>query len=63
MNTRLKELYKEAYGVSLSIDDFVLDDNEQRFAELIVNECMRISNESGSSTIIADRIAEHFGVE
>ena len=63
MNTRLKSLYKEAYGVRLSVDDFVLDDNEEKFAQLIVKECMRISNESGSSTIIADRIAEHFGVE
>ena len=40
MNTRIKELYKEAYGVSLSTDDFVLDDSEAKFAELIINECI-----------------------
>lgn len=41
MNNRIKELYKQAYSVDLDIDDFVLDDKEEMFAELIVQECAK----------------------
>lgn len=40
MNTRLRELYKKAFEVSLSVDDFVLDDKEEKFAKLIIEECL-----------------------
>lgn len=41
MNNRIKELYKQAYSVDLDINDFVLDDKEEKFAQLVVQECAR----------------------
>lgn len=41
MNERVKELYRQAYGVQMSIDDFALHPEEEKFAELIVRECLR----------------------
>lgn len=70
MNERIKELYKEAYGVSLSIDDFMLDENEGKFAELIVRECANLFvTMEGSEFAEFDRfdaakhVKKHFGVE
>jgi hypothetical protein len=33
----------------------------EKFAELIVRECITVSDETGTSSLISDRIAEHFG--
>jgi hypothetical protein len=39
-------------------------DATERFAELIVRECMKVSNRSLSKyELPSDKIAEHFGVE
>ena len=41
-----------------------LDDELAEFAELIVRECMKVSNLSLSKhELPSDKIAEHFGVE
>lgn len=62
MNERIKELYKEAYGVQLSIQDFVLDSNEKKFAELIVRECAGVVfRKTGPKSAL--NVLEHFGVE
>jgi len=75
MNKRIKELYKEAYGVQLPIEDFVLDCNEKKFAESIVRECLSIAHREhknalefewdndDTAQIIRDSISEHFGVK
>ena len=42
MNKRLKELYKQARCVDLSTDDFVLEDWEKKFVELVVKECISV---------------------
>lgn len=66
MNERIKELYKEAYGARLAINDFVLDSNEKKFAEFIVRECMlviedAVDHREPASTYVA-KLADHFGV-
>ena len=63
MNRLIKELYKEAYNVRLSVDDFALELSEKKFAELIIMECVNVMNKNdfdGSS--IGDILKEHFGL-
>lgn len=74
MNKRIKELYKEAYGVRLSTDDFVLDSKEKKFAELIMLECIsrvtEIAEEQDKSDLsvkmalaeVVLSIEDHFGI-
>lgn len=57
MNKRIQELYKQAYGYFPSP---VGEPETEKFAELIVKECIEISH-VGSST--EDKIKKHFGVE
>lgn len=61
MNNRIKELYNEAAGHGLSVDDFVLHPWEQKFAELIVKECVSIVEKD--APISAMYVKEHFGVK
>ena len=75
MNERIKELAEQA-GISLSQKDYSYywvesAEDIEKFAELIVRECMglcyRIDTEyeghKVKSTVIASKVAEHFGVE
>jgi len=65
MNTRIKELYKQARKIRLSTDDFVLETWEQEFARSIIAECARVVSENdfeGSS--LGERLLfDHFGVK
>jgi hypothetical protein len=64
MNERIKELFKEA-----DFPKFDIENEAEKFAELIIKECMNIAYEydapklSGPGMIIANRIESHFGVE
>lgn len=76
MNTRIKELVEQA-GFGLGSFGFDSDPEMacgsvkdlEKFAELIVAECMTIAQEydgaklGGPGLIIAMRIEQHFGVE
>ena len=76
MNERIKELAKQAEGWANQFEEHWgdgPDTNElfkQKFAELIVKECMEqvwYSREDGIngnvSEVIKERIKQHFGVE
>ena len=71
MNQRIKELAEQAYDdlVNQTGNIVVFDEDfQQRFAELIVQECMSITDKCstgpGLHDLFADNIiAEHFGVE
>ncbi len=75
MNKEIKKLLDEASNYAYQktpgensygrpIDEHKYNqDRHSKFAELIIKECMKISNESGSSTLIVDRISERFGVK
>ncbi len=72
MNTRLKELSKQA-GIDFgNFESVTIDiDNAEKFAELIVLECAKIANQQfEAATGLDDRdswaaaeIKKHFGVE
>lgn len=80
MNERIKELVKQAGGhfSTHTLTSYpaqhresiqLWDQNIEKFAELIVGECMTIAQEydgaklGGPGLIIAMRIEQHFGVE
>ena len=71
MNERIKELAEQADNFA---DNKIQmpgeyhpdwhDVRDEKFAELIVRECMKVSNLSLSKhELPSDKIAEHFGVE
>ena len=60
MNERIKLLALQA-GLDMWIngnDEVELSENQKKFAELIVRECVKVVNDLGS-----DVLFEHFGVE
>jgi hypothetical protein len=60
MNERIKELAEQVYGTQAT-------DQEQKFAELIVKECMNVLDPGGHQLIARFHtrqwLSEHFGVE
>ena len=75
MNDRIKELIKKCGGINLDEDGnvlthFLVGHQIEKFAELIVRECMEqvwYSREDGIngniSEVIKERMKQHFGVE
>jgi hypothetical protein len=67
MNERIQELMKQ----SMVEYQFDMRFSPEKFAELIVRECMDICYRTDTeyeghkvkSTVIASKVAEHFGVE
>ena len=66
MNPRIQLLAEQAgstHKQNLGVYQFYADELE-KFAQLIVEECMKVSNRSLSKyELPSDKIAEHFGVE
>jgi hypothetical protein len=67
MNTRIRELAEQA---NLQAYYDAQEAHIKRFAELIVRECAKVSERTGSlneadyeGEMIADAIKEHFGIE
>jgi hypothetical protein len=60
MNERIRELARESGLVQYDADSKMLD--AERFAELIVRECLSIADRRGAYEVMDD-IIEHFGVE
>jgi hypothetical protein len=60
MNERIKELAEQVYGTQAT-------DQEQKFAELIVKECMNVLDPGGHQLIARFHtrqwLSEHFGVK
>ena len=66
MNERIRELVREShldvYG--LGKERYKWEYTVEKFAELIVRECVGIADEyDGVGSTIVSRIKEHFGVE
>lgn len=76
MNERIKQLASQAYGLCKKINDegqevVLTDEWNQKFAELIVRECVQVCNDVDAeykgedvlATWCARAIEEHFGVD
>jgi len=61
MNDRIKELAEQCWINDGGPDSYF---SQQKFAELIVRECVDIADEyDGAGSTIVSRIEKHFGVE
>ena len=68
MNERIKELMSQAFNTVHDNDPQWCIEYSKKFAELIVRECARISNEvdytmTNQGAASAQAFMEHFGVE
>ena len=74
MNERIKELAEQAeinrfaYNQATMMNERVQEFDKEKFAELIVRECMDLAlgsshREDDMGAIIANKIKQHFGVE
>jgi hypothetical protein len=77
MNKRIRELAKQALQLvadehtngdqaRLNLDSYTVQDLiQEKFAELIVRECIKLSGDAGvyCQTVFEDLAKEHFGVE
>lgn len=65
MKERIKELAEQAWDYVDSQNPYASDEHEmfqEKFAELIVRECLSIADRRGAYNVMDD-ITEHFGVE
>ena len=63
MNERIEELYCQATYQLGKTGNFTQQQLIEKFAELIVRECVFISRTSANGFSAGDRMKEHFGVE
>jgi hypothetical protein len=66
MNTRIQELAEQAKSQvpqGILSPELWIEQYNQRFAELIVRECVSISRTSTDGFSAGHRMQEHFGVE
>ena len=68
MNERIRELYEQARLHAKSIDADIdpkgwMDLYHQKFAELIVRECMGVVSKKCASPTAYYALRDHFGVE
>jgi hypothetical protein len=61
MNPRIRELAEQAEFSEKDLH--IQDDNFQKFAELIVRECVLISRTGTDGFSAGRRMEQHFGVE
>ena len=63
MNERIKELARQCtYEYSIGIDSPVAGFDKEKFAELIVRECLDIGANHKAYALMGE-IMEHFGIE
>ena len=60
MNERIKKLKEQATSYTWNGNDVTEELDEQKFAELIVQECIEVS---WVGSITQERLKKHFGVE
>jgi hypothetical protein len=71
MNERIKELAEQAGFYNMGIGLIIgIEEYHQKFAELIVRECLEIANKNRTgmeiktnTRLTADAIKKHFGVD
>jgi len=64
MNKRIRQLYDQAIIIEDGGDYVCGELDPEKFAELIVRECVGIADEyDGVGSTIVSRIEKHFGVE
>jgi uncharacterized protein YutE (UPF0331/DUF86 family) len=63
MNERIKELMEQAGLYDFVIESMGINEEMEKFAELIVQECMDVVAKKCASPTAYNALAEHWGVE
>jgi len=66
MNERIKEILSQCQLESIDGPEYPRWTDLEKFAELIVAECMQVANtyqNRGGNIYVDNKIAEHFGVK
>ena len=63
MNERIKELMEQAGLYDFVIESMGINEEMEKFAELIVKECMEVVAKKCASPTAYNALAEHWGVE
>ena len=63
MNERIRELAEQAGFDAVSMVAFDIGQDLEKFAELIVKECIAVHEDDYGVDIIGDVLKKHFGVE
>jgi hypothetical protein len=63
MNERIKELMEEAGIYDFVIESMGINEEIEKFAELIVAECISTLDQDDGATHHGELLREHFGVE
>ncbi len=68
MNQKIKELieqakFREEYYPGGSTVEYRTYINQEKFAELIIQECLHVMGKYNSVVYAGDGIKEHFGIE
>ena len=63
MNERIRELMEQAGLYDFVIESMGINEEMEKFAELIVQECMDVVAKKCASPTAYNALAEHWGVE
>jgi len=63
MNERIKELMEEAGIYDFVIESMGINEEMEKFAELIVKECAQVASDYDGAHYVGTAIEKHFGVE
>lgn len=61
MNKRIKELIEQSYLLDVQNDSAIF--LKEKFAELIIKECIAVHEDNYGIDIIGDILKTHFGIE
>jgi len=63
MNERIRELMEQAGLYDFVIESMGINEEMEKFAELIIQECMDVVAKKCASPTAYNALAEHWGVE
>jgi len=63
MNERIKELMEQAGLYDFVIESMGINEEIEKFAELLIEECMDVVAKKCASPTAYNALAEHWGVE
>jgi hypothetical protein len=64
MNERIKELEKQSYTEAMhEMGGTYMAFDKEKFAKLIVRECIRVVDKDDGATHVRELLEEHFGVK
>ena len=63
MNERILELMEEAGIYDFVIESMGINEEIEKFAELIIRECAEVASDYDGACYVGEAVTKHFGVE